>query len=147
MSKRIQLSRAKGWRKPAGVVVVSRPSKWGNPFLVRRESLGGPCWSVSIEGEGFKRYFETEREARQLAVGLYKQHTGPGAHYELDLVEVRAVLGGRDLACWCPLVDADGNRVPCHADVLIKMSNPTGRQLTWTTIESPVIRLLRGSST
>ena len=31
--KRIQLRRTKGWRKPEGAVVVSRPSKWGNPFI------------------------------------------------------------------------------------------------------------------
>jgi hypothetical protein len=28
-------------------------------------------------------------------------------------------LRGLDLCCWCPLVDAAGNRVPCHADVLL----------------------------
>lgn len=33
--KRIQLRRTKGWRKPEGAVVVSRPSKWGNPFRYR----------------------------------------------------------------------------------------------------------------
>lgn len=33
--KRIRLSRAKGYRKPEGAVVVSRPSKWGNPFVYR----------------------------------------------------------------------------------------------------------------
>ena len=32
-------------------------------------------------------------------------------------------LRGHDLACWCPLVDADGNRVPCHADVLLELAN------------------------
>lgn len=33
--QRIQLSRTKGWRKPEGAVVVSRPTKWGNPFGYR----------------------------------------------------------------------------------------------------------------
>lgn len=32
-------------------------------------------------------------------------------------------LRGRDLACWCPLEDAAGNRVPCHADVLLELAN------------------------
>ncbi|MGO7983466.1 DUF4326 domain-containing protein, partial [Rhizobium johnstonii] len=31
---RVQLSRKKGWRKPANTVVVARPSKWGNPFRI-----------------------------------------------------------------------------------------------------------------
>ena len=34
MPKRIQLKRTKGWRKPEGAVVVSRPSRWGNPFAI-----------------------------------------------------------------------------------------------------------------
>lgn len=33
--KRIQLRRTKGYRKPEGAIVVSRPSKWGNPFEYR----------------------------------------------------------------------------------------------------------------
>lgn len=37
MPKRIQLRRTEGWRKPEGAIVVSRPSKWGNPFVVRGE--------------------------------------------------------------------------------------------------------------
>jgi hypothetical protein len=37
--------------------------------------------------------------------------------------EIQAELGGHDLACWCPLTDAAGNRVPCHADVLLEISN------------------------
>lgn len=32
MPERIQLSRAKGWRKPENTVVVSRPGKFGNPI-------------------------------------------------------------------------------------------------------------------
>jgi hypothetical protein len=32
--RRIQLSRKKGWRLPSNTVVVSRPSKWGNPWRV-----------------------------------------------------------------------------------------------------------------
>ncbi len=32
--RRIQLSRRKGWRKPTGTIVVSRPTRWGNPFPV-----------------------------------------------------------------------------------------------------------------
>jgi Domain of unknown function (DUF4326) len=31
---RIQLRRTRGWRKPPGAVVVSRPGRWGNPFPV-----------------------------------------------------------------------------------------------------------------
>lgn len=34
-----------------------------------------------------------------------------------------APLRGRDLACWCPLVDDAGQPVPCHADVLLERAN------------------------
>lgn len=40
MPKRIQLRRTKGWRKPPNTVVVARPSKWGNPFVLGCESRG-----------------------------------------------------------------------------------------------------------
>jgi hypothetical protein len=42
--------------------------------------------------------------------------------YELDSEDVER-LRGHDLACWCPLVDADGNHVPCHADILLELAN------------------------
>jgi hypothetical protein len=32
--RRIQLRRIRGWRKPAGAIVVSRRTRWGNPFPV-----------------------------------------------------------------------------------------------------------------
>lgn len=37
--------------------------------------------------------------------------------------DVVSILGGRDLACWCPLTDKRGNHVPCHADVLLEIAN------------------------
>ena len=43
MPKRIQLSRKKGWRKPARAVVVARPSKWGNPFKVGEHGTHAEC--------------------------------------------------------------------------------------------------------
>ena len=33
-------------------------------------------------------------------------------------------LRGKDLMCWCPLLDKDGNHVSCHADVLLEIANP-----------------------
>lgn len=73
MPDRIQLRRAKGWRKPPGAVVVSRPTRWGNPY------------SVADHG-------------RDQAVGLYRQHLAD--HPELAAA-ARRELAGRDLACWC----------------------------------------------
>jgi hypothetical protein len=37
MPKRIQFRRVKGWRKLPDAVMVSRPHRWGNPFVVRKD--------------------------------------------------------------------------------------------------------------
>jgi hypothetical protein len=57
MPERIQLRRTKGYRKPEGAVVVSRPSKWGNPFrlntkqgLARVPAVGHPGRAWEYEG-------------------------------------------------------------------------------------------------
>jgi hypothetical protein len=46
----------------------------------------------------------------------YPSNWGHLAHCTLD--EIRAELGGKDLACWCDL------NKPCHADVLLELANP-----------------------
>jgi hypothetical protein len=70
---RIKLSRRRGWRKPAGAVVVSRPSPWGNPYTVAEHG-------------------------RERSVALYRQHLAE--HPEL-VDTARRELAGKDLACWC----------------------------------------------
>ena len=101
--QRIQLRRAKGWRKPEGAIVVARPSKWGNPFRV---------------GNVYPELPEPLRvvDSRRTAVLAYSHWLSLAAPD--DLTEKLAPLRGRDLACWCPL---DG---PCHADVLLTYANP-----------------------
>jgi hypothetical protein len=105
--KRLQLSRKAGHRLPPGAVSVARPSKWGNPFRV---------------GEINPVTRDRPVKSRAEAVGWYSLHTGPMGNYELDVAEVRRVLGGKDLACWCPL-PADGEPDVCHAAVLLEIAN------------------------
>jgi hypothetical protein len=120
--QRIQLSRAKGWRKPEGAIVVSRPSKWGNPWTVAEwAQILATMRATAVNLPPFTKA-ELDFAARDVAVacladGIYedREHQIPGWYPSLD--EIRAELRGKDLACWCPLEDADGNRVPCHADV------------------------------
>ena len=76
--RRIRLSRRRGWRKPAGAVVVARPSRWGNPFPI------GPDLP------------------REEAVARFEAALLAGSLGYTD-VDVRRALAGRDLACWCPL--------------------------------------------
>ena len=73
--KRIQLSRKKNWRKPLGAVVVSRPSKWGNQFIVGTPGVPDAATAV-IYFRRSMEYLDAE-----------------------DFAELR----GKDLCCWCPL--------------------------------------------
>jgi hypothetical protein len=117
--KRIQMTRRPGgWRKDhPDAVIVARPSKWGNPYAIQRGSAAGrfdiigPDSShvATVTGGGVEH-------AREVAVDLFRLKAAP----TLDVTE----LAGRDLACWCPLEDGHGNRVPCHADVLLELANP-----------------------
>jgi hypothetical protein len=97
--RRIQLKRAKGWRKPIGVVVVSRPSKYGNPFRVGRHLTTPEAAVVAYREQLVTR-------------GLWR-----GATLLVNVHDVRRELRGRDLACWCPIGQ------PCHADVLLEVAN------------------------
>lgn len=117
---------------PEGAVYVGRPSLWGNP------------WSIKDVGQVWPEIDRAERAAA--AVRLYRrelEHWGLMSDYGYmvsderwdaksrvvsatgakSMAEYAAVaLRGRDLACWCPLVDANGNPVPCHADVLLELA-------------------------
>ena len=73
---RIQLRRTKGWHKPARAVVVSRPSRWGNPFR------------IGIDGD------------RAECVARYRR-TLENGELGFSVADVRRELRGRDLACWC----------------------------------------------
>ncbi len=88
------MRRTKGWRKPANVVYVGRPTRWGNPYRV--EELGR-----TEAMRRFRKLFEAK------ARGAKTEFPVP------DLSELR----GKDLACWCR-PDQE-----CHADILIELAN------------------------
>lgn len=127
---RIQLRRTKGWRKPEGAIVVSRPTKWGNPFTV--------TWCVRVDCGGVKHwhvldnrdYYPADWALSTVTIVATKEAAvrQAVAFYRADLAaapipaEVLAELAGHDLACWCPLVSR-GAYVPCHADVLLSLAN------------------------
>lgn len=93
---RIQLSRKAGWRKPENTVVVSRPSKWGNPFKV-----GQPGVATNADAAfRFKMFAKEGSDDRWVKM-------------RLSISELR----GKNLACWCPVGS------PCHADVLLEIAN------------------------
>jgi hypothetical protein len=96
--KRVRLRRERGWRKPEGAVVVSRPTKWGNPWHV------GPQSDRAAAVESYRRWLRGD---------LGDQY----ASERQRVLDSLSDLQGRDLACWCPLDE------PCHADVLIEFAN------------------------
>jgi hypothetical protein len=56
------------------------------------------------------------------SVTLYREHLNARPWGRRPLAEaVRAELGGKDLACWCPLDK------PCHAEVLLELANEAGQ--------------------
>lgn len=114
--QRLVLSRKRGFdlqeasRRLNGLPaqVVSRPSKWGNPFTI-----------ADMEA----RYGLDKEAARRKSIELFgqwmdgtlPQELSPGP--PLDRAAIRAELGNRNLACWCSL---DG---PCHAEILLRIAN------------------------
>ncbi len=71
--RRVQLSRAAGWRMPPDTVKVDRSTQWGNPFVP-----GVPPADLTL----YECLAKFERHA-----------------LSLDL----APLAEKNLACWCPL--------------------------------------------
>jgi Domain of unknown function (DUF4326) len=119
--QRIQRERTAGWRMPEGAVYVGRPTKWGNPYALGRVGTahGWTGWYVGDIRSDWDNLGEypTKVEAAGRAVQLYQ------AQAWLINADVCRELAGKDLVCWCPLEDTHGNRVPCHADVLLEIAN------------------------
>ena len=92
--KRIQRKRTKGWKMPANTVYVGRPTKWGNPYKVDKNT----------DAELAVEYFET------------MLRDGTTECYPMEEIIV-GELRGKNLACFCPL------NKPCHADVLLEIAN------------------------
>ncbi len=104
----IQLSRTRGWRKPDNAVVVARPTKWGNPWVVTLSR------SVARAVALHRAWLLGELSDRDIA----------GTHIVATLNNRRQTvlaalptLRGKDLACWCTPGE------PCHGDVLLELAN------------------------
>ncbi|HEX4507646.1 MAG TPA: DUF4326 domain-containing protein [Alphaproteobacteria bacterium] len=98
---RVQLSRRAGWRKPDNTVVVARPTVWGNPFPIGK--LG--------RAEAVRRFRDMMGDPHEMTGWLYP-----------SIKQIRAKLGGKNLACWCPLPEP-GEPDLCHAAILLEIAN------------------------
>jgi hypothetical protein len=133
---RIQRKRTPGWtlagatNNPLGAVIVSRPSRFGNPFVIVGQTVVAPDDSSDAPTLACT----SPEGARKWAAHLYDDWlsgTGPdvyrvnGRTYDRRrlLADLESgVLTGRDLACTCPLPEP-GQPDHCHAAVLLKLAN------------------------
>ena len=120
--QRIQLRRTAGFRLrelSPDAVVVARPTRWGNPFVVVSAGtepglFGGRerVWTVDGPSQFFRGTGPREW-ATDYAVRLYRSWLLA----DWAMVSSVRLLRGHDLACWCPLESS------CHADVLLDLAN------------------------
>lgn len=96
MPKRIQRKRSAGWRMPPNSISVTRPGKYGNPYRIGYNHGGVLISTVEACLELYRYWVQGQ---------LLRDPTW--------LDELR----GKDLACFCKEGD------PCHADVLLELSN------------------------
>ena len=94
--KRIYFNWHKGKKLPPGAKLVTRPSRWGNPFRVGDPGVPDRATAVQL----FEPWLLTSEDPKA-------QRMRAEAH----------LLGGHDIACSCP----PGS--PCHGDVLLRLSN------------------------
>lgn len=109
MFQYIQLRRVRGWRLPADAVVVTRPTLWGNPYVV--------VPGLSTAEQAVAAYARDLADARagslsERAVRRWETWSRYGASAPFLILARIGELRGRPLACWCP----PGG--PCHAHVL-----------------------------
>ncbi|TCM21459.1 uncharacterized protein DUF4326 [Novosphingobium sp. PhB165] len=120
---RVQLRRTKGWRMPENTVKVSRPGKFGNPFVIGETAH---VWHRPGTAPGWPTeplYIDRFRVvAAWHAVELFRKAMEgdpewyPAAEHCWTLPDLTA-LRGKNLACFCSLDQ------PCHADVLLELAN------------------------
>jgi hypothetical protein len=106
--KRIQRKRTRGWKKPKGSVYVGRPTPFGNPYRIGQSDpmIVGSTMDAQDTVRMYQWFLE---QVRLLHPDSYS--------------DMMSKLRGKDLACWCAVFDTIGNRVYCHADVLLSLAN------------------------
>jgi hypothetical protein len=139
---RVRMRRDRPWRKDhPEAVIVDRRTRWGNPFRVGG-TAGFALWFAGNQDglwcgptpgpnppnppsihvlacDPFRATVWAPIPDPYTAVFLYRRWLDAQPDWRRS--EIRTELGGKDLACWCPL------SAPCHADVLLEIANPRGK--------------------
>lgn len=144
--QRAQRFRSKGFKMvhPNGLPnhYVGRPTPYGNCFKLengiiyidgsQRRQLSEKTWREVCPGDhqmvqdlfhavftGNIEYLNVDLSAVMIDVKCWIKH-----YESVDLQLIR----GMNLYCFCPPFDQNGNKFPCHADVLIKLANPKEKE-------------------
>lgn len=115
IGRRLRLSRTAGFRLPAGVTNVARPTKWGNPWVMEHLNRDDMPWTVTCRGWPVRTEFATEDEARRFAVERHHlaldRRTVLTSILRVSVDDVLREIGPDPrVACWCRLEDL------CHGD-------------------------------
>lgn len=124
MPRRIQRTRAKGWKMPPETVYVGRSGIFGNPFVVDEYTPVGwpePFGGIHVRDRAHAVELLRQLIDRQEAEENFALLDGRGFP---PVAVIRKQLRGMDLACWCRLDE------PCHADLLLEIANPAGPDCT-----------------
>ena len=114
--RRIRLSRAPGFRLADisdNYKVVSRPSRFGNPFTIADCLDDDPGLTRADAQARCVRLFQDWLNGEYVASGLELQQR------RRWILEHVGDLAGKSLACWCKIGE------PCHADVLLAAAAKT----------------------
>jgi hypothetical protein len=105
MPVRIQRRRVRGWKMPPNTVSVTRPGRYGNRYAIGEAPIhvDDRCWLVT-DAAMAKRLYAEWIEWQFKFLPSWRD-------------SIKRELGGKNLACWCPL------NQPCHADVLLELAN------------------------
>lgn len=110
----IQSWRYDGGRKPDDVVVVARPSRWGNPFLVRDMLAAEWCQTEEEAVDGVVRWFDYWLDG-EYSDPAYRSFMLPDLEPRRRwMLDNLPQLRGKRVACYCPLTAA------CHGDSLAR---------------------------
>lgn len=119
MPNRIQRRRTRGWRKPENAVIVSRPSRFGNPFTIQAAVEAEWSDPRSAAAANFAEWLRVGTEG-----GWYEETYRIGCQV-FDRRRILAdlhLLRGKDLACTCPLPEP-GQPDHCHGATLLGLAN------------------------
>lgn len=115
---RIQRKRTKGYKLPPNTTCVTRPGKYGNPFIIGHWYMGSDHRGVTGLPEIMNAHGWSKIENAQQAVDRFRHYieTEGARSINSDVNKLAIGLKGRNVACWCKEGD------PCHGDVWIEYS-------------------------